>query len=383
MRFPELVYRNIVRRPFRATLTLVALATAMTAIVSLLGISRGFRQAFADVYTNHAIDIVVSRQGAADRLSSSVAAGMSNQLAALPQVARTAGVLLETVSLEDEGVYGIPTMGLATDSWLVADYELVGVAPADRHASPFRARDGRELLIGENLAGRLGLSTGSTVSLFTESFRVAGVFRSNSVWENGSLIMPLPVPQRLTGRDGQVTYINVVLDHESERPDPTAATRAIEAVDPRLLALPTAEFVKTDTRLKLADGMAWMTSLVAMVIGGIGTLNTMMTSVHERTREIGILRAIGWPRQRIMLMILMESFGLALAAAVVGSLAAFVLTSLISRSPAAGGMIAPVINAETLGQGLAIALGIGLIGAWLPARRAARLLPTEAFREIA
>jgi putative ABC transport system permease protein len=128
--------------------------------------------------------------------------------------------------------------------------------------------------------------------------------------------------------------------------------------------------------------MAWMTSLVAMVIGGIGTLNTMMTSVHERTREIGILRAIGWPRQRIMLMILMESFGLALAAAVVGSLAAFVLTSLISRSAAAGGMIAPVINAETLGQGLAIALGIGLIGAWLPARRAARLLPTEAFREV-
>ena len=189
-----------------------------------------YGRSFADVYDAHGVDIVVSRQGSADRLSSSVAAGMSNQLAALPQVARTAGVLLETVSLEDEGVYGIPTMGLATDSWLVADYELVGVAPADRHASPFRARDGRELLIGENLAGRLGLSTGSTVSLFTESFRVAGVFRSNSVWENGSLIMPLPVLQRLTGRDGQVTYINVVLDHESGRPDPTAATRAIEAV---------------------------------------------------------------------------------------------------------------------------------------------------------
>jgi putative ABC transport system permease protein len=382
MRFPELVYRNIVRRPFRATLTLVALATAMTAIVSLLGISRGFRQAFADVYTNHAIDIVVSRQGAADRLSSSVAADLSGQLAMLPQVARTAGVLLETVSLEDEGVYGIPTMGLAADSWLVADYELIDVPSVAQRASPFSASDGREVLVGENLAGRLGLSAGSTVSLFTESFRVAGVFRSHSVWENGSLIMPLSTLQRLTGRDSQVTYINVVLNRESGSPDEEAVTRAIEAVDPRLLALATDEFVKTDTRLKLADGMAWMTSIVAMVIGGIGTLNTMMTSVHERTREIGILRALGWPRQRIMLMILMESCGLALAAAALGSLAAFALTSLISRASATGGMIAPVINAETLGQGLAIALGIGLIGAWLPARRAARLLPTEAFREI-
>ena len=383
MRFPELVYKNIVRRPFRATLTLVALATAMTAIVSLLGISQGFRQAFADVYTKHAIDIVVSRQGAADRLSSSVATELSSQLASLPQLARTAGVLLETVSLEDEGVYGIPTMGLAADSWLMADYDLIEVSSANSHATPFSTSNSRELLIGENLAGRLGLSTGSTVSLFTESFRVAGIFRSNSVWENGSLIMPLPTLQRLTGRDGQVTYINVVLNRESGHLDQAAAIRAIEAVDPRLLALATDEFVKTDTRLKLADGMAWMTSLVAMVIGGIGTLNTMMTSVHERTREIGILRAIGWPRQRIMLMILLESCGLALAAAAVGSLAAFVLTNLISRAPATGGMIAPVINAETLGKSLTIALVIGLIGAWLPARRAARLLPTEAFREIA
>ncbi|MGA1617203.1 MAG: ABC transporter permease, partial [Pirellulales bacterium] len=81
MRFPELVYRNVVRRPFRTGLTVAALATAMTAIVALLGICSGFKQAFSDVYGAHGIDIVVSRQGSADRLSSAVDAELVGRLA--------------------------------------------------------------------------------------------------------------------------------------------------------------------------------------------------------------------------------------------------------------------------------------------------------------
>ena len=126
MRFPELVCRNLVRRPLRTSLTVAALATAMTAIVALLGICNGFKQAFAAVYSGHGIDIVVSRQGAADRLSSAVAAATVERLETLPAIDRAAGVLLETLSLEQEGIYGIPTMGLEPDSWLLADYEAAG-----------------------------------------------------------------------------------------------------------------------------------------------------------------------------------------------------------------------------------------------------------------
>ena len=128
--------------------------------------------------------------------------------------------------------------------------------------------------------------------------------------------------------------------------------------------------------------MAWMTSLVAVVIGGVGTLNTMLTSVHERTREIGILRAIGWPRRRIVLMILAESLCLAATAAVIGCLAAVGLTWLLSQTAAGGGLLVPVIDLPIMATGLALATGIGLLGAWLPARRAARLQPTAAFRDI-
>jgi len=382
MRFPELVCRNVVRRPFRTGLTVAALTTAMTAIVALLGVCNGFKRAFSDVYGAHGIDIVVSRQGSADRLSSAVDVEVVSRLAELPAINRVAGVLLETLSLEEQGVYGVPTMGLVPDSWLLNDYESAGTGTADDASVRFSQGRAPELLVGQNLAQRLAIRPGDQLSLFDEPFRVAGVFRSRSVWENGSLILPLEQLQRLTGRDGQVTYINVVLHRGSGQPDPEAATAAIEALDSRLLALATADFVRTDTRLKLADAMAWMTSLVAVVIGGVGTLNTMLTSVHERTREIGILRAIGWPRRRIVLMILAESLCLAATAAVIGCLAAVGLTWLLSQTAAGGGLLVPVIDLPIMATGLALATGIGLLGAWLPARRAARLQPTAAFRDI-
>ena len=377
MRFSSLIYRNIARRRFRTGLTLLALATAMAAVVSLLGIAKGFQRSFAEVYDAHAVDVVVSRQGSADRLSSSLDATMVERIAALPLVDRAAGVLLDTLSLEKEGVFGIPTMGLSPDSWLLDDYAQAG----PDGSAPLRLAGERDLLVGTNLAERLGVKAGDTLSLFDESYRVAGVFRSPSVWENGSLILPLPTLQKIADRVGQVTYVNVVLRRPLPAGGIPAAVAEIDGVDPRLLAMATGDFVRTDTRMKLAGAMAWMTSIVAIVIGAIGTLNTMMTSVHERTKEIGILRAIGWPRRRVVGMILLESCGLAACAGVLGAVAAVLLTGLLARAPAAAGILAPTIDPAILAQGFLIALGIGLLGAWLPAWRAARLPPTEAFRE--
>lgn len=379
MRFPSLVFRNVVRRRFRTALTLLALATAMAAIVSLLGIVKGFQKSFADVYDVHAVDVVVSRQGSADRLSSSLDAGVAERIAALPAVARAAGVLLDTLSFEREGVYGVPTMGIAPGSWLLEDF--TAVTGAGGQAGTLALAGPRDLLLGTNLAERLGKRSGDTVELFDEPYRVAGVFRSPSVWENGSLILPLATLQEIADRGGQVTYVNVVLRRPLAAGGLDRAVAEIGGLDPRLLAMATGDFVKTDTRMRLAGAMAWMTSFVAIVLGAIGTLNTMMTSVHERTQEIGILRAIGWPRSRVLAMILGESCGLAVVAAVLGALAAVGFTSLLARAPAAAGILAPAIDPPILAQGFLIALGIGLLGAWLPAWRAARLQPTEAFRE--
>ena len=116
MRFSALILKNLTRRPLRAALTLIALTMAVASVVALRGIAKGFTESFAAIYESHSIDIVVSRQGTADRLSSSVSEEAVGQIERLDGVARAAGVLLDTLSLEDQQIFGVPTMGIAADS---------------------------------------------------------------------------------------------------------------------------------------------------------------------------------------------------------------------------------------------------------------------------
>ncbi|MEM1070051.1 MAG: FtsX-like permease family protein [Planctomycetota bacterium] len=363
------------RRSFRSALTLVAFATAIASVVSLLGIAKGFTKSFAGVYETHSVDVVVSRQGTADRLSSSVNQAFAEQIVAIPGVARTAGVLLETLSLEEQEIYGVPTMGIVEDSWLLEDYDIES-SPTLQLSSD----DPHRLMLGSLLADRVGMDVGDTVMMFEEPYRVTGIFTSRSAWENGSIIMPLAALQALTDRMNQVTYINVVLDKPVDAATAAGAVTKIQQLDAKLLALTTDEFVETDTRMQLATAMAWMTSVIALVMGAIVTLNTMMTSVLERTQEIGVLRAIGWPRRRVVAMILMESCALAMVACVVGCVLAILLTWGLSQASAVQGILTPSIDIVIIAQVAVLSLGIGLLGATIPAWRAAQLLPTEAFR---
>ena len=374
MHFTTFLIKNLTRRPFRTSLTLLALATAIAAVVALLGITKGFVYSFEEVYSSHAIDIVVSRQGSADRLSSSVDQSFADEISQIPGVLRAAGVLLDTLSLEEQEVYGVPAMGIEPNSWLLEDYKFRSQVDEVSDQTP-------QLMLGIHLSDRVGISAGDKIELFGEPYLVSGVFESRSTWENGSMILPLEQLQTLTDRSGQVTYINVVLDRQIDGSRADRVIQAIELLEPKLLPLTTDQFVSTDTRMQVASAMAWMTSMIALVIGAISTLNTMMTSVLERTVEIGILRAIGWRRWRVAKMVLLESLVWAVVASLLGSLAAVIATHWLSQSTAAAGLLSPVIDLPVLAQGFGLALVIGLLGALLPAWRASGLMPTDAFHE--
>ncbi len=136
----------------------------------------------------------------------------------------------------------------------------------------------------------------------------------------------------------------------------------------------------TDPKMQAATAMAWSTSAIALVVGGIGMLNTMMVSVFERTSEIGVLRAIGWRKSRIVRMVLLESGLLSIAGAAIGTALALMLTYALSRAPASSVLVGAWVRPHVIAQGFAIAVLIGLLGAIAPAIRAARLLPTIALR---
>ena len=100
----------------------------------------------------------------------------------------------------------------------------------------------------------------------------------------------------------------------------------------------------------------------------------------ERTGEIGVLRALGWPKRRIVRMILIESELLSLVGAAVGSIAAVAVVATLGRMPITSGLIDGRLSPQVVALGFAVSIGVGLIGGCYSAYLAARLLPATALR---
>ena len=127
--------------------------------------------------------------------------------------------------------------------------------------------------------------------------------------------------------------------------------------------------------LHLVYGLA-----VALILGSVGMLNTMLMSIFERTREIGILRAVGWRRRRVLALVLGEALVIAVMGTVLGMLLAVTGLRAITMAPTARGFINPNLPPEVLFIALAMGVGLSLLGGVYPAARAAALEPTEALR---
>jgi len=131
--------------------------------------------------------------------------------------------------------------------------------------------------------------------------------------------LPIGQLQNLADLHGKVTAFHVRL-----RPAPPGRTAeenirqaraAIEAAMPGLKAVPVAERAHNNQFVSFARSIAWGTSLIALLVGALGIANTMAMAVFERTKEIGILRALGWKRWRVILLIQLEAAALAQLAA--------------------------------------------------------------------
>ncbi|MDY7041647.1 MAG: ABC transporter permease, partial [Chloroflexota bacterium] len=121
-------------------------------------------------------------------------------------------------------------------------------------------------------------------------------------------------------------------------------------------------------------------SFLAVFIGGVGLLNTMLMSVLERTREIGVLRSLGWQRRQVLGMILKESLVLGAVGGVFGIPLGLGLGGLIELAGIWGGAIGPIYTPQSFVQAVVVGMVGGVVGGLYPAWRATRMRPVEALR---
>lgn len=235
-----------------------------------------------------------------------------------------------------------------------------------------------EVLLGSEAASLLDKGPGGTVTSGGKTFRVAGVLRPTGEKEDGMVIASIRDVQALAKSPGAVTCFEVaalckdcpVEDIVAQIRDavPGARVSAIrQVVESRKEAV--------DQFRRLGLGV----SAVVLAIGGLMVFVTVMGSVQERTREIGVLRAVGFRRRAILSLLFWETGWISLLASAGGAgagVAAAAMASPVFGIARAGISLAPAF----LGVGIGMALG--LLGAVPPARKAAALEPTEAIRTL-
>ncbi len=372
MRFSTIIARNLFRRGVRSALTVLGLGVGVSAVVSLLGIAWGFENSFLTIYESKGIDLVVVKAGVGDRLTSNLDATLESRIKLIPGVKDAVGTLMDVVSFEDANLSSVLMNGWQAESLLFRGLRI-------RQGRALRPDEGRVAMLGRVLAMNLGKKVGDPLAISGESYDVIGIYESESLFENGGLIVPLKELQRRMGREGAVSGF-VVSARATGLTDVEALARTIEKNVAGVAAAPARDFVQGDNQIRLVKSMAWATSIVAMILGSVGVLNTMLMTVFERTREIGVLRALGWRRTRVMSLVLGESIALGLTGSVLGSAMGYLGVKALAQTPMASIFIAADLPPKVLLIGILLGLCLSLGGGFYPALRAASLEPSEALR---
>jgi putative ABC transport system permease protein len=380
MWFTQIIWKNLMQRRLRSALTCSGLTITVAAMIALLSVARGYERAAVDFYAAREVDIIVVRAGVAERMTSSLHANFADRLADVPGIREAAGSLSEMVSFGDGDLIGIPLHGLPSGGFALRQYAVTSGRTLERG-------DHLAVLLGASLASALQKSVGASVEIEGTPFDIVGIFAAPNALEANSAITLLDDLQQVMDRRGQVSEFQVRVDDSvASEAALGKVCRLIESlIDGAgqsfgLKAMPTRQFVSAGTETRLMTAMALGTSVIASVLTLLGILNTMWMSVLERTREIGVLRAVGWSRRRVMHMILGESLLLSAAGAVAGVLAAWLLVRGLGGVTVVRGFVTPELDAGAAALGAAAALLAGVLGAVYPAWSASRIPAVEALR---
>jgi putative ABC transport system permease protein len=367
MRFSAIIIRNLLRRRLRSSFTVLGISIGIATIVALGAIVSGMTSGLEGVLKAGQADFSAVQRGVSDLSLSRVDENRANEIEALEGVNKASGILWTFFSVENNPYFLI--WGLEKDDLATAGLNIV-------NGSSFSQE--YEIIIGEAASKELDKAVGDILLLREKEFNITGVFETSSVFQSKGAATSLKKLQEMEKQEGYVTLIYVKLDDNA---DIESISQRIEEEFPDLITIKSAsELGNVDKGLELMDAASSAVSLLAIVIGGIGVTNTMIMSIFERTREIGVLRAIGWRRKRILSLILGESMLLCLFSVPIGSLMGIFGVQLLSLYPVISGILEPIFTLEVFARAFLVAFAVGLIGGFYPAYRASKLSPSEAMR---
>jgi putative ABC transport system permease protein len=368
MSFLFLIMRNVWSKKARSLGMTLAVAFAVMTVVTLAVTSSGLEQSAAAVISVGKADFTVAQKGVPDLLSSTIDAQQLDRVRSTPGVASVVGVLVE-----------IENINAANPAFIE-----IGINPADLSAfgvqvvagQPYAPTAAHQVMLGWRAAANLGLHVGDQFHANGTVNTVTGIYSTGNAFGDAGAMFPLPAIQGYNRVAGIVTLVFVKVTRGTSI---NTVTRRIQYEQPELTTIRTAaQFGRADRDLLYLHAAVNGSTVLAVLIGAVIVGNTMLLSLFERTREFGLLRAVGWTRRRTISLLLSESLLLAFLGAAVGVALSFAVAYGLSHLPALRGLLHPNFTEGAFWRALFTALGMTLIGALYPTTRAAFLSPLKA-----
>ena len=362
--FGGMAIKNLWQRKARTFLTLVVIAITIGATLTINTMLGSVDNIFGTFFSG--AEIAIREADVANLILSLVDEKNVDRIAAMPEVKNVSGILFSAMMSEETGVFIL--QGYAPREEAILSFKIV---------EGERIRSSRQIMIGRQIAEAQNLGVGDTINLVERRYRIVGIYEhSLALFEMGGVIS-LRDAQKFTGHPGKVTFFSVSLH------DPSQAEEVLEKINakfPEIHASLSGDFFSESPNFQSADILSGGISILAVLVGGIGMMNTMLMSTLERSREIGVLRALGWRRRAILGLIMSESLVLGFLGALAGIALSVGWVTLIQTILIHDDSLKLIWTMENVIRALVVALGLVLIGGFYPALRATRLQPVEALR---
>lgn len=380
----DLIFRSLTQRKMRTGLTIFGIALGIFAVIVMGGMSEHMNLLFDNSIKLMAEDIRIVPDGTFGGVGT-LDESKIKQIKRVPGVKDAYGILLTALDPEDAGggfgssdmVFGVPPEKQIKDLKLTSGRYLV---PGDEYKVVVGSSIARKfnLKVGDEIEIKRKKMRGSSSITSTRDVTVVGVLEYSGTFFDGSVNIPLEAAQKFYDMENTVS---VIFAEPVPGTDPTSIAKRIDLSVEKIKSQ-SPEQIKKDIEAQLVfiSLITVSAAVLAAIIGGLSVMNTMLMSVSERTKEFGLLKALGAERKNILFMTMGEAALMGLIGGITGVAAGGMLIHILNKSFEAQGSELFALTPRLVAVGLLFAISLGIVCGTYPAYRATRMSPMEALR---
>ncbi|MBU4340166.1 MAG: ABC transporter permease [Euryarchaeota archaeon] len=379
----DLILRNITHRKMRTGLTVFGIALGIFAIMVMGGMSEYF-----DRHANRGLDLmsdkiyIVPESGF---FGGGLVDSMVSKVRRIPGVYDAYGLLWMPYDMESLGMFGAFVVGIEPEKQELTLKEIK--LTQGRFLVP---GDSYRAVVGSNVARQYGLNLGDELEIKSKkvqrastitsvrNFTVVGIMEFTSTDFDYIIDIPLDIAKKFYQMDDQLTYIWAVPEEGVDADD---LSRRIELGVEKIKTISPQELRKQSEQVLMVMNLITISAaLLAAIIGGLSVMNTMLMSVSERTREFGLMKAMGAEVRDILLLTMGESALMGVLGGIIGVVGGSIFIYFMNEYLASMGTVLFAVTYRLVAVSFIFATFLGTVSGILPAYRAAKMRPMEAMK---